>query len=194
MKLPKILIVPGSSRSGSHNTRLAAAAQKVFSTLECEVTRLSLSDYPLPIFDSDLEAKNGVPKNAVKLARMFDAHDGIMLVSPEYNGSVPPLLKNTLDWISRVKNDDRGQIFPYRDKTFALAAASPGLLGGIRCLGHLRDILTSVGANVIAKQVAIGNAASAFDNMDNLTEERKNNFLNAACDSLVGTARLLSMR
>ncbi len=194
MKLPKILIVPGSIRGGSFSTRLGASAYKVFSLLECEVTRISLSDYPLPIYDFDLESKKGAPDNAVRLARLFNAHDGIFLVSPEYNGSTSPLLKNALDWISRVKNDDKGTVVPYKGKTIALAATSPGKLGGIRCLGHLRDILTSVGAIVIAEQVAVGSAGGAFDDMDALTSERASGNLNRVCNSLVKTARLLSMK
>jgi len=192
MKLPKILIVPGSNRGGSHNTRLAASAHKVFSTLDCEPTRISLRDYPMPIYDGDLEAKNGSPQNAIKLARLFQAHDGIMLVSPEYNASLPPLLKNTLDWMSLTAKDDKGPIAAYKDNVFALAAASPGGLGGIRSLSHLRDVLTSIGATVIAKQVAVGSAQSAFDDMDVLKDERARDLLQATCESLVNSARLLS--
>ena len=194
MRLPKILVIPGSCRGGSYNTRLAASAHKTFSTLDCEITLVSLKDYPLPIYDRDLEIQKGAPKNASKLARMFHAHDGIMLVTPEYNGSLPALLKNTLDWVSRVHNDDKGQVVPYKGKVFAIGAASPGGLGGIRALGHLRDVLTSVGATVIAEQFAVGGAASAFDDMDKLTNERANSLLDAACNSLVGTARLLSLK
>ena len=194
MALPKILIIPGSSRGGSYNTRLAASAHKVFSTLDCDATRLSLSDYPLPIYDGDLESRKGAPKNASRLARMFHVHDGILLVTPEYNGSLPPLLKNTLDWVSRISSDDKGPLAPYKGKTFALAAASPGGLGGIRSLGHLRDILTCVGATVIAEQVAVGGAGNAFGHMDQLINERSHNLLGATCRSLVDTSRLLSMR
>ena len=194
MKLPKILIVPGSIRSGSHNLRLSAAAYKVFSTLECEVTRLSLHDFPLPIYDHDLENQNGIPKDAVNLARMFNSHDGIMLVSPEYNGSLPPLLKNVIDWVSCVKSDERIALAPYKGKTFALVAAAPGRLGGVRCLSHLRDILTSVGASVIAEQAAVGNVGKIFDDMDELTDEGARDRLNVVCTSLVATSRLLSLR
>lgn len=194
MKLPKILIIPGSSRGASVNTRLAASAFRVFSTFDCEVTRISLNDYPLPIFSGDLETQKGALEPAVKLARLIDSHDGIMLVSPEYNGSLSPLLKNALDWVSRIKGDSRGKIDPYKGKIFALASAAPGNLGGIRGLSHLRDIMTSVGATVIAQQVAVNNAGSAFDEMDNLTSEHTSDKLNSVCDSLVKTARLLSMK
>jgi chromate reductase len=194
MRLPKILIVPGSSRGNSYNTRLAASAHKVFSTLDCEVTRISLLDYALPIYDGDLESQNGPPQNATNLARLFHAHDGIMLITPEYNGSTTPLLKNTLDWVSRIRSGEQGPIIPYKGKTFALGAASPGGFGGVRSLGHLRDILTSLGATVIAGQVAVGGAGDAFDDMDQLINERARNLLTTACNSLVDTSRLLSMK
>ena len=194
MKLPKILIVPGSIRSGSHCVRLSATAHKVFSAMECEVTRLSLNDYPLAIFNRDLESQSGIPKAAFDLARMFNTHDGIMLISPEYNGSLPPLLKNAIDWVSRVKSDERGAISPYKGKTFALVTATPGRLGGVRCLSHLRDILTSLGASIIAEQVGIGNVGKIFDDMDDITDEQIRRRLHAICTSLVATSRLLSMR
>ena len=194
MRVPKILIVPGSSRGGSLNTRLAASVHKILSAHECEATRISLRDYPLPIYDGDLETQKGAPEQAVKLARLFDLHDGVVLVSPEYNGSTSPLLKNALDWVSRIKGDSKGKIIPFKGKIFALAAAAPGALGGIRSLGHLRDILTSLGGTVIAEQVAVSQAGNAFDDMDNLTNERVSAKMNDACETLVKTARLLSMK
>jgi NAD(P)H-dependent FMN reductase len=99
----KILVTAGSIRTGSFNARLAAAATKELSLLDAEVTRISLADYPMPIYDGDLEAKSGQPENALKLKRHFMTHQGIFIASPEYNASVTPLLKNTLDWISRVR-------------------------------------------------------------------------------------------
>ncbi len=192
MRFPKILIIPGSNRGGSYNAQLAASAHKVFSTLDCEATRISLRDYPLPILDEDLMSKNGSPDNAIKLARMIEAHDGVLLVLPEYNASLTPLIKNMMDWVSMTKKDKRGPIRAYANTIFALASASPGGLGGIRGLSHARDILTSIGATVIAKQVAVGNADSAFDDNDKLVGERPRALLQAGCESLVDSARLLS--
>ena len=193
MRMPKILIVPGSNRGGSHNARLAASAQKMFSKLDCEVTRISLRDYPLPIYDGDLEAQKGAPENVVKLVKLFQAHDGVLLVSPEYNASLTPLLKNMLDWMSLTKKDGNEPISAYKNTIFALAAASPGGLGGIRGLSHLRDVLTSIGATVIATQVGVGNAETAFDDMDELTNERARGLLRQMCESLVNSSRLLSL-
>src|SRR5215470_17807826 len=126
----KILVVPGSLRTGSHNAKLAMAAAYEFAQAGADVTRISLSDFPLPIYDGDLQAKSGVPKNAVNLKRMIGAHHGVLLVTPEYNSSVPPLVKNAIDWITRVQDahETRGQVF--RDKPFAIAAASMSRLGG----------------------------------------------------------------
>lgn len=194
MRIPKILIVPGSNRGGSYNARLAASAQKVLSTMECDVTRISLRDYPMPIYDGDLEAQKGAPENVVRLVKLFEAHDGVILVSPEYNASMTPLLKNALDWMSLTTKDSSGPISAYKNTIFALAAASPGVFGGIRGLSHLRDVLTSIGATVIAPQVCVGNAESAFDDMDQLINERARGLLKQVCESLVNSSRLLSMR
>src|SRR6201985_1095756 len=128
MSALKILVIPGSLRTGSHNARLAAAAAYQFVQAGAEVTRISLGDFPLPIYDGDLQTKSGVPKNAINLKRMIGAHHGVLFVTPEYNSSVPPLLKNAIDWITRVQDapESRGQVF--RDRPFAMAAASEGRL------------------------------------------------------------------
>src|SRR5690606_39682348 len=102
---PKILVFAGSIRSGAYSGKTADLAQKELAIQGAEVTRISLADYPLPFMDQDLEAEKGVPENAIKLARLFIAHDGILIATPEYNGSLPPLLKNAIDWISRVRED-----------------------------------------------------------------------------------------
>ena len=124
MSALKILVIPGSLRSGSHNARLAAAAAYQFAQAGAEVTRISLSDFPLPIYDGDLQTKSGVPKHAVNLKRMMSAHHGVLIVTPEYNSSVPPLLKNTIDWMTRVQDphETRGEVF--RHRAFAIASAS----------------------------------------------------------------------
>jgi chromate reductase len=132
------------------------------------VTRISLSDFPLPIYDDDLQAKSGVPKNAVNLKRMIGAHHGVLIVTPEYNSSVPALVKNTIDWVSRVQDahETRGQVF--RERVFAIAAASGGRLGGTRALAALRLILSALRATVIPNQLALSFAENAYDDMDHL--------------------------
>src|SRR6267143_6882585 len=149
----KILVIPGSIRTGSHNARLAAAAAYQFAQAGADVTRISLGDFPLPIYDGDLQAKSGVPKHAVNLKRMMAAHHGVLIVTPEYNSSVPALVKNTIDWVSRVQDvhETRGQVF--RERVFAIASASGGRLGGARALAALRLILSACHAQVISNTV-----------------------------------------
>ncbi len=185
MAMPKILIFPGSNRSGSINAQLAAVIAKQLAFMQAEITRISLLEYPLPLFSEDLETERGIPANVMKLARLFATHQGIVIVTPEYNSSLPPLLKNTLDWISRVDRDGEEPILPYHSNIFAIAAASGGGLGGIRVLPHLRDILVSIGAQVISEQLALGNVHDAYDDHENLKEGRPLDLLEALCVSLV---------
>src|SRR6202030_541456 len=164
----KILVIPGSLRSGSLNTRLAAVAAYELAQLGAEVSRISLADFPLPIYDGDLQTKSGVPKNAVNLKRMMSVHHGVLIVTPEYNSSVPALVKNTIDWVSRVQDahESRGQIF--RERAFAIAAASESRLGGTRALAALRLILAACQATVVPHQLALSCAGEAYDDMDRL--------------------------
>ena len=168
MSALKILVIPGSLRTGSLNARLAAAAAHELAVSGAEVTRISLSDFPLPIYDGDLQAKSGVPKHAVNLKRMIGAHHGVLIVTPEYNSSVPALVKNTIDWISRVQDphETRGQVF--RERVFAIASASGSRLGGTRALAALRLILTACHASVVPNQLALSFADQAYDEMDRL--------------------------
>src|SRR4030088_1195559 len=168
MSALKILVIPGSLRTGSHNARLAATAAYEFAEADAEVTRISLGDFPLPIYDGDLQAKSGVPKHAVNLKRMIGAHHGVLIVTPEYNSSVPALVKNTIDWLSRVQDphETRGQVF--RERAFAIAAASENRLGGTRSLAALRLILSACHAVVIPNQLGLSFANEAYDDMDRL--------------------------
>jgi chromate reductase, NAD(P)H dehydrogenase (quinone) len=168
MSALKILVIPGSLRTGSLNAKLAAAAAYQFAQAGAEVTRISLADFPLPIYDGDLQTKSGVPKNAINLKRMIGAHHGVLMVTPEYNSSVPPLVKNTIDWVTRVQDlhETRGQVF--RGRAFAIAAASEGRLGGTRALAALRLILSACHAMVIPNQLALAFAGEAYDDMDRL--------------------------
>jgi chromate reductase len=192
MSGPKILVIPGSLRSGSHNVRLAALATKELAQVEAEVTRISLADFPLPIFDADLSAAEGPPPNAVKLKRLVCAHRGVFIASPEYNASITPLIKNAIDWISTVREGGEPQLAAYQDRVFGLGAASPGRSGGMQSLLALRQVL-AVGcrALVIPEQVTIPNAASAFDEMDQLTDARAAAQLKTLARRLVDYARLL---
>ena len=187
----KILVIPGSLRTGSINARLAAVAVKELALLDVDVTQISLADYPLPIYDGDLEAKSGVPANAVNLKRMIGAHHGVFIVSPEYNSSVPPLLKNAIDWVTRVRdrNETFGQVF--RERAFAIAAASEGRLGGTRSLAALRLILSSCRATVIPNQLALSFANEAYDEMDRLKHLADIGALDALVRQLIDVSQRL---
>jgi NAD(P)H-dependent FMN reductase len=164
----KILVIPGSLRTGSLNAKLAAVAAHRLAQAGTDVTKISLGDFPLPIYDGDLQTKSGVPKNAIDLKRLIGTHHGVLIVTPEYNASVPPLVKNTIDWVSRVADpqESRGQVF--RGRAFAIAAASHSRLGGARSLAALRLILSACQALVIPNQLALAFADEAYDDMERL--------------------------
>ena len=189
MSALKILVIPGSLRTGSLNARLAAAAAHEFAQAGVEVTRISLGDFPLPIYDGDLQARSGVPKHAVNLKRMIGAHHGVLIVTPEYNSSVPALVKNTIDWITRVQDahETRGQVF--RDRAFAIAAASENRLGGTRALAALRLILAACHATVIPNQLALSFADEAYDDRDRLKHPADVEALKALARQLIDVSQ-----
>jgi len=190
MANPKILVIPGSARTGSHNVRLAALAEKELTLIDADVTRISLQDYPLPIYDADDDARAGQPANAIKLKQMITAHHGVFIASPEYSASVTPLLKNAIDWVSRVRERGDPTYAAFKNRVFAIASASPGRIGGLRSLMALRQILElGCGALVIPEQVAVQDAAQAFDEADNLKDERSARLLTAVTSRLVEMAR-----
>jgi chromate reductase len=190
MTPPKILVFAGSIRTGSHNARLAALAAKELVLAGADVTRISLEDYPLPLYDGDLEAKSGVPANARNLRQMMVAHPGLFIASPEYNASITPLLKNTIDWISRVRERGEPPLAVFKNRVFALGGASDNPYGALRSLMALRQVLElGCGALVIPEQVTVFRASEAFDEMDNLTEERAANALKRVLQRLIDTAR-----
>ena len=193
--MPKILVIPGSLRTGSHNARLAALATKELALAEAEVTRISLADYPLPLFDADLAADSGLPAAAAQLKRMVMAHQGVFITSPEYSASVTPLVKNTIDWISRAAARDRGEpnYTAFKGRVFAIGAASSGSGGGMRSLMALRQILElGCGALVIPEQISVPRADQAFDDMDNLKDEVLAAALKATVRRLVELAGVLA--
>lgn len=159
---PKILAMGGSLRRDSFNQKLAAMVADAARQAGAEVTLISLRDFPLPLFDQDLEAATGKPENARKLKALFREHQGLILASPEYNSSVTAALKNAIDWVSRVDTNDEPSLAALAGKTAVLCAASPGGLGGLRGLVHLRSILGNIGITVLPDQVAVGSAHTAF--------------------------------
>jgi chromate reductase len=188
--MAKILIIPGSNRSGSFNVKLAAVAAKELATLGADVTRISLLDYALPLYDEDLKLSDGMPKNAMKLADMIGSHDGVFIASPEYNASLSPLLKNMIDWVSVIRTKDGKPFTPFKGKMIGLGAASPGSLGGVRGLSHLRDVLVSVGSHVISEQILVSNAKEAFEEDGSLTSDRSSKTMTNSCRSLIAMSHI----
>jgi len=193
MTTPKILVIPGSLRTGSHNARLAALAAKELALAEAEVTRISLEDYPLPLFDADLVAAAGPPQPAVQLKQMLLAHQGVFITSPEYSASVTPLIKNTIDWISRVRDPGEPTYAAFKGRVFAIGSAAASSGGGVRSLMALRQILElGCGALVIPEQVSVPRADQAFDDMDNLKDESAAAALKTMARRLVELASVMS--
>ena len=189
MTAPKILVLAGSIRTGSFNGKLAAAAARELALAEADVTLISLADYPMPLFDGNLEADSGPPENACRLKRLICLQHGVFIASPEYNASITPLLKNTLDWISRVREPPEPPLAAYRQRVFALGSASNGTYGGYRSLVALRHVLElGCGAMVLPEQIAVNEAATAFDDSGSLREERQAQKLRSVLGQLVEAA------
>jgi NAD(P)H-dependent FMN reductase len=192
MAVPKILIIPGSLRTGSSNAKLAALAAKEFLLAEAEVTRISLEDYALPLFDGDFAA-DAIPSAAVQLKRMLLAHHGVFICCPEYSASVPPLIKNMIDWVTRVRDRGEPPNTMFKGRAFAIASVSRAAHGGIRGLMALRQILElGCGALVIPEQVAVAHEDQAFDQRDNLKDEAAGAALKSLVRRLVELASVMS--
>ena len=159
MTSPKILAFAGSTRSGSFNKKLIRLAADDARAAGAEVTLIDLRDFPMPLFDGDLEEKEGLPENAKKLKSLMRANDGFLISSPEYNSSVSGVLKNAIDWASREETDDEPPLVCFRGKVAALLSASPGGLGGLRGLVILRSILGNIGVIVLPDQLAVSSGA-----------------------------------
>src|SRR5580704_12947584 len=191
MAVPKILVIPGSLRTGSSNARLAALAAKEFVLAEAEVTSISLEDYVLPLFDGDF-ATDAIPPAAVQLKRMLLAHHGIFICCPEYTASVPPLIKNAIDWVTRIRDRGEAANAMFKGRVFAIGSVSRAAHGGIRGLMALRQILElGCGALVIPEQIAVPRAEQAFDERDNLKDEAAAAALKAMARRLVELAGTL---
>lgn len=191
----RILVFAGSIRTGAFSGKTADAAARELALQGAEVTRISLADYPLPMLDQDLERERGVPENGVRLAQMVDAHDGLLIATPEYNASLPPLLKNTIDWISRVKTDARGRPFrAFSGKPVALCSSSSGAYAGVRAITHLRSVLVHCQAEVVTPQCSVPRGAEAFRENGDFVEERLQKAMAQVCAALIERARMFSRR
>ena len=160
--MKKILVFAGSIRTGALSARLAGHVARELSLMNAESTLISLADYEMPIYNGDLEKDEGVPENAKKLKGMMLAHQGIYIASPEYNSSITPLLKNTIDWASRPVPGEP-PLACFGGKVAVVMSASPGALGGLRGLVTLRSILGNIGTLVLTETYSISRAMDAFD-------------------------------
>ena len=191
LSTPRMLAFSGSARRDSFNQKLVREAAQGAEQVGAEVTIVNLGDYPLPIMDEDLEREQGTPENAAKLQALFLAHDGLLIAAPEYNSSITPLLKNAIDWVSRPAEGEE-PLAAYQGKTAALMSASPGGLGGLRGLTHLRSILGNIGVLVLPGQIAISQAHEAFDAAGILKDERKRSRVQELGKTLAETIAKLS--
>lgn len=188
MRAPRIVVFAGSIRTGSYSARLAALAARELALMECEPVLLSLADYPLPIYDADLEAESGVPEPARQLRDQLAGADGVFIATPEYNAGFPPLLKNAIDWASRVRG---GEGDAFKGPVYAIGSTSPGGLGGYRASMMLRQTL-ALGLNVLvlAEQVMVAGAANAFTEDGDFKDERALERLRAVMSTLIEQAAL----
>jgi len=173
--MSKILAFSGSSRRESYNQKLVKIAASGASKAGASITIINLADFPMPIFNQDLEQDQGMPESASQLKKLMIEHDGFLIASPEYNSAFTPLLKNTLDWVSRAESDNEPPLSAYRGKIASIMATSPGPLGGLRGLVFLRMLLSNMGVIVLPDQRAIPQAFKAFNDDGLLIDDAQQN-------------------
>lgn len=188
----KLMFMAGSARDGSINKRLAKLGTEIALANGIIAAFADIGDYPMPIYDGDFEVREGPPENAHKLKAFMELHHGIFIVSPEYNASIPPLLKNTLDWISRVKVEGEASSQVFKTRVFALGAASPGKFGGVRGIPHLRQVLEiGLGALVLPDQFLVPRASDAFDEHGHLEDKAAMELYKGAIQKLARAAHVM---
>jgi NAD(P)H-dependent FMN reductase len=169
---PKILAFAGSTRTDSYNKKLVKMSSTGATEAGADVTVIDLRDFPMPIYDGDLEQKDGLPSNARKLKDLMLAHQGFLISSPEYNSSISAVFKNTIDWASR-QSEGEIPLACFKNKIAGIMSASPGEFGGLRGLVHVRSILGNIGVIVMPDQIAIAKAHEAFNEDDTLKDKKQ---------------------
>ncbi len=190
---PRILAFAGSLRKGSLNKKAASAAAALARAAGAEVTLIDLADYPLPVYDGDLEEREGLPEGARRLKALFKEHDGLLISAPEYNGSIPGPLKNAIDWVSRAEEGEK-PLAAFAGKTGAVMSASPGALGGLRGLAVLRAVLEGLGVMLVPQQVAVSAAHEAFAEDGSFKDPRRAAAVQAMVERLAAVLRALGAR
>jgi NAD(P)H-dependent FMN reductase len=189
---PRLLCFAGSARANSFNKRLARLGAAIAEANSIPATFADLAGYPMPMYNGDLEVQSGPPENACKLKNLMKLHTGVFIVSPEYNASFSPLLKNAIDWISHTREEGEVPMEVYRTRVFALGSASPGGLGGLRGLSQFRLVLElGIGALVLPDQFALPRAAKAFDEHGHLKNKDQQEQLKTVIQKLARAARML---
>jgi chromate reductase len=183
----RILAFAGSTRTDSYNKKLVRIAADAAREEGGDVTLIDLRDFAMPLYDGDLEEREGLPEKCKELKALFLAHQGLLLSCPEYNSSITGVLKNAIDWVSRPAPDEK-PLECFRDKVCGLMAASPGALGGLRGLVHVRAILGNIGTLVLPDQVAIMKAADAFDGDGKLKDGKQDASVRKLAASVVRVA------
>jgi chromate reductase len=186
--MSRIVVIAGSARKESVNRRLAVHAVGVAREIGAEVTLVDPREHVLPLFDQDLEEAEGLPPAAKVVKQRLVEADAAIFCSPEYNSSVTPLMKNLIDWASRSESDDEPPLAAFRGKVAGLLAASPGALGGLRGLVHLRSILGNIGMFVVPQQFALAGAYEKFGEHGALTDEKARSQVKAVVAQVVETA------
>jgi NAD(P)H-dependent FMN reductase len=186
----RLLFFAGSTREGSYNKKLARLAQHVATANGIEGVFVDLRDYPMPLYNGDLEANEGPPLKAQEFKALLTEYPGVFIATPEYNSSIPPLLKNTIDWVTRVRAKGETGLEVYKSRVFAISGASPGYYGAMRSLLTLRQILeVGVGATVIPQQLALPRAGDAFEEDGSLKDKAQQNMLKDVVEKLAIAAK-----
>lgn len=186
----RLLFFAGSTREGSYNKKLAWLARLIASANGIEGVFVDLKDYPMPLYNGDLEAEQGPPLKAQEFKALLGEYQGVFIASPEYNSSVTPLLKNTLDWVTRVRAKGETGLEVYKTRVFAISGASPGYYGTMRSLLHLRQILeVGIGATVIPQQLALPRAGDAFLEDGSLKDKAQQNLLKGVVEAFAIAAK-----
>ncbi|MGH6824872.1 NADPH-dependent FMN reductase [Methyloceanibacter sp.] len=186
----RLLFFAGSTREGSYNKTLARLAQHIATANGIEGVLVDLRDYPMPLYNGDLEAEQGPPQKAAEFKALLAEYQGVFIASPEYNSSVTPLLKNTIDWVTRVRAKGETGLEVYKSRVFAISGASPGYYGAMRSLLNLRQILeVGVGATVIPQQLALPRANDAFDEAGSLKDKAQQTLLKDVVEKLAIAAK-----
>ena len=189
----RLLFFAGSAREASFNKKLALLGHNIAEAKGIEAVFVELKDYPMPIYNGDIEAAEGPPERARAFKALLGEYQGVFIASPEYNSSVTPLLKNTLDWVTRVRAKGETGLEVFKSRVFAISGASPGYYGGMRSLLNLRQILAvGIGALVIPEQLALPRAMDAFEADGSLKDRNQQEMLKGVVEALAIAVRRLA--